>query len=58
MKKKLKDCTIQELFDLCNEFGKYCSSECQFDDISLCPTDGGCPIARLMNYEDKEIEIK
>lgn len=58
MKKKLEDCTVKELFNICEGFGKYCSSKCQFDDISLLPTEGGCPIDKLMKYKDKEIEVK
>ena len=55
MKKKIKDCTVQELFDMCNSVN---CPECKFDKYALIPEEGGCPIYTLMSYENKNEKIE
>ena len=55
MKKKIKDCTVTELFIMC-ESHKNCK-DCDLDKHQLIPEEGGCIVDTLMNYEDEEIEL-
>ena len=55
MKWQIKDCTVEDLFNMCKSH-KYCK-DCELDKYALIPEEGGCVVDTLMNYEDIELDI-